>query len=430
MLSKYRIGGRELDSWDLKVLLVTQGVKVSGSVYRRFGGSYRLHPNPERCNCLILPEGKRIVFLDTPGHAAFTSMRARGAHLTDIAMHLRYVRRALSLSRPADLLHALRVRAPFRLEVSRTGEPVLTHKGAEVAAVRFPPASRFYEQKTSSGLPFLGNAVLQGLDFLSFQCLWPCDYARAGYPCQFCYSGALFAKLERRGRPMPPAPSPEDVAEIAEYAVRVEGSAKHIQLTGGSTMQTAAECARVAAYLEAIDARVGLGNIPGEVLVYTTPPANPADIDRVFGAGADRVACSLEVWDEELARAITPGKCKFAGRERYLACLRYIARKYGPNRACSSFVVGLEPAESFLRGAEVLAADGIVPIASVWIPFGRPVLGTSRAPGLDFYRRVKEGLASIYERYGIVPPGSLGLNACICRDTWRERAEILGRGPQ
>jgi len=402
----FSVAGQSLDSLDLKVLLVTKGLKVSLDVYDQFGLTGRIHPDPRACNCVILPDGTIV-------------------HVTDVALHMRYLKGAVLLESLRNVRHALGMRTPFRLVVSARGTPVILYENEEVTEVGLPPASRFYEQRTSSGLPYLGNAVLQGVDFLSFQCLWPCDYAKAGYSCQFCYSGGVFERLARRGKPDPVIPTHRDIAEIVDYAVNREAAAGHLQLTGGSTLNPQAECHLIGAILGEIDHVVGLESIPGEVLVYTTPPADPRAIDQVFDAGADRVACSLEVWDEALAEITTPGKWKFAGRRRYLECLEYVAGKYGPNRACSSFVVGLEPAESFLEGAEYLAARGIVPIASIWIPFGKPVMGNMKPPGLDFYRQIKQGLARIYVKYGIEPPGSAGLNVCACRDIWNHRTEII-----
>lgn len=406
MLKKYEINGSYIDSLDLKSMIVSRGIKVNSRIYKKFGKSHRIHPDPLRCNCLILPDGTII-------------------HITDLAFHLKYFKTELLLNSIKQFKYLPEMDTPFSLDISNDGKAELSYKGNAITEIAFPKASQFYTQKTSSNLPFIGNAVLQGNEWLSFQCLWPCDYACSGYPCQFCYSGGMFWELTRKKKALPTIPTPRDVAEIIDFTIIKNKYARSIQLTGGSTFNTQAECSIIKKYLDEINLVVDRNNIPGEILIYTTPPNDSKEIDQLFLAGATRIACSLEVWDKELAKKITPGKIKFAGRNRYLDCLEYISGKYGRNKACSSFVIGIEPPESFLEGAEYLASKGIVPVASVWIPFGKPVLGKMKAPDLNFYHKVKQGLAKIYFKYSIEPPGGSGLNVCMCRDTWNHKEEII-----
>ena len=384
-LRKFKIDGEEIDALEFKVLLITLGVNIpSADIYAQLGGAYRLSPDPLECSCLLLP-GNIVVHLAPVGP-----------------------------------------RSPFNLRVNESGQAYLTHRDEFVTVVGFPPATRFYDQRTSSGRPFRGMGVLQGLDVLSFAYLWSCEYAQAGLACQFCHTGGYTEQMIRAGQKEPPFPSPRDVAEVVEYAVNTEKVASHIQITGGSTMNPQAECHLVTAMLNAIDAVSGCDDSPGEILIYTTPPSDPVAVDELFAAGADRVACDIEVWDEKLADRICPGKSRLTGRRRHLDTLQHIAEKFGPNKACSAFVVGVEPLESFLAGAEYLAERGIVPVVSIWMPHGRPVLGKTEAPGLDYYRQVRDRIAGLYIKYDIEPPGGAGFNVCLCRDTWNHRSGIAG----
>ncbi|MPM71710.1 hypothetical protein SDC9_118680 [bioreactor metagenome] len=341
--------------------------------------------------------------------------------LTDLSFHMSYIKSALSWSALQQLKYISDLHTPFQLRLDERQNPALYDKTHKISSVTFPEKTDFYKQKTASGLPFLGNAVLQGTEWLSFQLLWKCDFACSGNACQYCYSGGELETLVQKGKALPRYPSDEEIAEIVDYAVNCDPGIASIQITGGSTFDERAECDRIVSILKAIDKRVGRNNIQGEILIYTTPPKDPTLLDALFLAGADRISMSLEIWDEALAAKIMPGKMKYTGRKRHLDALEYVAKTYGKNKACSNFIIGLEPADRMLEGAKYLAERGIVPIASVWIPFGRPVEGSMKAPALDYYQTVRQGLSELYCTYGLEPPGGMGLNVCMCRDIWLNR---------
>lgn len=391
---EYLLDGVSVDSVELKCLLVSRGLRTAQEVYRKFGGEYRIHPNALRCSAIALPDGTVATASDLGFHPA---LRPREG--------LRPPKRATG------------ARTDFALALSGSA-PLLTYKGREVCEAHLLPGAEFYGQKCASGLPFLGSAALEGREWLSLLGLWPCEYATEGRSCGFCEYGAQLESMARHGRLLPELPEPEDTAEIINWAVEHAGVTS-VQLAGGATFEGEREACYIGAQLRAVTEKVGRAKLTGEVLLHITPPEDPALIDRCFEQGADRVVCSLEVWDDALAAELTPGKREFAAKERYLAALGHIAERFGPGRACSNFTLGLEPLESLAEGARYLAERGIVPTLSVQLPLGKPVYGASGPPGIEYFRRAKELFAELYVKYGLCPPGGSGLNASVGSDIRR-----------
>jgi len=396
-MQTYKIGNDTVDSVELKCLLVSRGLKIAPEVYKKLGGKYRINQNALTCNCLKLPDETIVM-------------------ATDLSLHMSTLSSMFSWDNLKLFKYMSDMSTDFRVELS-DGEPLLSHKGTEVCPVSFMPKTEFFTQKTSSGMPFIGNAVLQGCNWVAFQCLWPCEYAMSGRACQFCFSGGQYEALAKRNKPMPFIPSPQDVVEVVRYAIENDG-VDSIQMTGGSTFKSEDEAQHITAYMTALNESFGSEQITGEILLYITPPEDRGVIDRYFELGADRIACSLEVWDDKLAREIMPGKRVFTDKERYLKALTYIAEKYGAGKAFSNMIIGLEPLETLTEGATYLAERGIIPSASVWMPFGKPVRGSVKAPELDYFRAVKEMLAELYVKHKLIPAGACGLNVCVEKDIY------------
>lgn len=380
-LPLFKIGDSLYDSLDLKVALISRGIHVHESVYEKYGKTHRISPNARSCNTVFLGDNVPV-FLARVGPEA-----------------------------------------PFHLVPGENGKPLLLHAGEPLTEVEIPERTRFYSQKTSHGIPFGDLAVIQGAKMLSFAYLWPCELAKSGNECRFCHAGNATARMVHSKSRIDFTFPPEDIVEVIRYAIETDPRTNVLQLTAGSSFDPDGELERYVNLLARLDKEIGISRI-GEIVIFLTPPKDPKKLDRLYDAGVSRIACDLDIWDEFLFEKYCPGKAKFTTHKQHLDALLYASEKYGPNRACSVFVAGLEPLDSLLEGETFLSSHGIVPLPSPWMPHGVDNPELPETPGIDYFRTLRKETAKLYIEHNLEAPGTVGSSVCLSRDIWLRR-EIL-----
>lgn len=389
----YHYKGQTIDAIDLKMLIASKGLRVDEQVYDVFKNIYSVSPERDRMSCLILSNGYVTPF-------------------RDMGPTLDQMRERYRLSQGEYERFLVQLDTPFQIKVLKN-KPALFANDEFLDFVAFPPKNNFYEQTTSFGMPYLGNVLLQGNnEWLTFGCEWPCEFAIKGHPCQYCSAGNREMARARDGIAQRNIISVENMCEVINYAA-AHNLFRFFQLTGGSTVDGVTETKYFRKFLDGINEICGRDSIKEDIVFYLTPPKDFTQLDYYIVHGVNKLGMSVEVWDEELAKIITPGKIRFTTRERYLSALQYVVEKYGKGIAFCQFVAGCEPLDSLFEGSVWLAERGITPVLSILSQGGLAINNNELPPDLDYYQRLKEFYLELYVRYDIMPAERVGENGCV-----------------
>lgn len=227
-----------------------------------------------------MPSGSSITFLDTPGHAAFSAMRARGAAITDIVVLVVAADDGVMPQTLEAISHAKAANVPIVVAINKCDKPaadpervriqlgsegvLLEDLGGDVQVVEVSAVKR-------SGLDKLEESLLLQAEMMDLK-------ARIDGPAQ---AYVVEARLDRGRGPLATAIVKSGTLLCGQYVV------------------VGAEWGKIRA----------IRDMMGEVITDSARPSAPVEIEGLRGlpmAGDDVVV----VYSEERARMLSQGRKK------------------------------------------------------------------------------------------------------------------------
>ncbi|WP_375486702.1 MSMEG_0568 family radical SAM protein [uncultured Jatrophihabitans sp.] len=245
----------------------------------------------------------------------------------------------------------------------RVREGRLLLEGADLGLDVEPVARpQFYDLQTADGVAYDKIARLHGANVLATTVVQTCIRYDEAERCRFC---AIEESLAAGATTA--VKTPDQLAEVAEAAVRLDGVTQMLMTTG-----TSAGRDRGARHLVRC-VRAVVDRVPGlPIQVQIEPPADLDVLTDLRDAGVVSIGIHVESLDDDVRRRWMPGKGSVPMAE-YRAAWAEAVRVFGRNQVSTYLIVGLgEDPDELVTGAGELIALGVYPFV---VPY-RPIAGT------------------------------------------------------
>ena len=316
-----------------------------------------------------LSEGK--CFILSPGHGDFP---------INVAVRERFVKDS-----PFSFL-------PQDKKILKNGKPFVDAEDV--------PGPEWYSLKLPGGKNFDQIVQIHLKDILASALSDFCIFKAEGKGCKYC---ALRTGPESRNK------DPKEIAYCISHLEAAGLRFSELNLNAGTLP---GEDRGASLYLKTIQEVRKVSAIP--IAAQICPPDDLRWIKRLHEAGLNTVSFNLEIYDEGCRREICPGKAVIP-RKNYFEAMEYAVELFGRNLVSSWLIIGLEPVESTIAGAEAIAASGGIPFVSVFRPLTGTELENRLPPSVDDVVKVFRSVGAILRKQRLDPRDSTyGCVRCNC----------------